>query len=138
MKITTALLVLVLSASELCATQFFHGDLGTIGGYPAVGAGYRLQQGFHGCDLSVKSLPTVSNSAQALYLIYPMKGGLYAGAGPGFMTDIESHTKAATTTGVIGYQRKDKWFIQAEGSTFMKKQEVLGRTYPSITLGLGF
>jgi|GEM_PF-6105468 len=133
-------LVLLLAQLEAAQSQFFHADVGTINERPAIGGGYRLHKGYNGCDLSAKVCPKISSSVQGLYLFYPMKGGLFLGAGPGYTTDRENMPErgAAIVNGVLGYQRSDKWFLQFENSTFIKQPDFLDRSFQSLSLGLAF
>ncbi|MCH9625148.1 MAG: hypothetical protein S4CHLAM123_03170 [Chlamydiales bacterium] len=125
---------------------FGYGSLGSIGGYPTLGGGYRMQYEYQGFDISGKCTPwipaTTAAEIRGLYLLYPMQKGIYLGTGCGYLWAIESLPRGSVTfDAVVGYQwetaKGRKLFCQVEAITAVK-ESCCDRTTPAITFGIGF
>ena len=134
-----------LAAQNNDKTHFGYAELGSIGGYPAIGGGYRTQVGYHGFDISGKFFPLIPIPAaeiRGLYLFYPQQKGIYFGSGLGFIREGETLRHGSLSfDAVIGYQWKmakgRDLFFQVEGITPFKKT-CCSPIWPAISIGIGF
>jgi hypothetical protein len=126
--------------------SFGYGSLGTIGGYPTLGAGYRLQYQYHGFDISGKVVPWITFTPAAeikgLYLFYPKKKGMYLGSGSCYIWEKETLQKGSVSlTAAAGYQwetvKDKKFFLQIEGIAPFKDRH-FHALWPALTVGMGF
>ncbi len=133
-------------ANVFSEEKFGYGSLGSIGGYPTVGGGYRMQHGFHGLDFSGKFMPWLpfppAAEIRGMYLLYPRQKGFYLGSGLGYVWMKENLRYGAISFDVaLGYQwetaRGRKLFVQAEGIVPLKKTSA-APIWPALTFGIGF
>lgn len=126
-------------------THFGYGEFGSIGGYPAIGGGYRMWSGHHGFDISGKTLPWIPfgvAEVRGAYLFYPKQKGLYFGGGVGLIRELEIKLYGNPTFDVLaGYQWKTArgrdLFFQVEGIAPFKKT-CCSPIWPAISFGIGF
>lgn len=128
------------------AKRIGYGSLGSIGGYPTLGGGYRMQYRYQGFDISGKFTPwvpfTPAAEVRGLYLLYPNQKGIYLGTGFGYVWERENLPHGSVSFDAIaGYQWKTakgrNLFFQVEGIVPFK-HTTCSRIYPAITFGIGF
>lgn len=126
-------------------THFGYGEFGSIGGYPTIGGGYRMQSGYHGFDISGKALPWITFRCleiRGMYLFYPNQKVIYFGGGLGCIRELEIGLYGNPTFDVaVGYQWKTArgrdLFFQMEGITPFKKA-CCSPIWPAFSFGVGF
>lgn len=145
-KIITVLFLITSTYSFGSDSPNFYCDIHAMGGYPMIGVGTRFQEGIHGFDLSINACPlnpTCSLNAfhtKGLYLFYPNKEGFYLGSGLGICKDPETMKRMdGSFEATIGYQSKNRFFIECGAFATFHKNECLERFIcPALTIGCGF
>jgi hypothetical protein len=123
---------------------FSYADVQAMGGHPMVGAGFRVQKGVHGFDFSGNTCPLSPPDSlnifhvKSLYLIYPKQKGLYLGGGLGLLNDPDSIKVSGSFESAIGYQWKNRLFIEGNAIVPFKQSQALVPVWPGLTFGVGF
>lgn len=150
MKTTIAFLLMIASfAAAETSSYFGYGDLHAMGGYPMVGLGVRVQEGFQGMDFSANICPLNPPKSlrlfqiRGLYLYYPKRVGFYCGGGLGLLNEPETLKHlSGSLEAVIGYEwkiaRTIPIFLAVNGTVPFSHPYVVGRVWPGLTFGLGF
>lgn len=125
-------------------TYFIYGDVQTMGGYPMIGTGVRLQKGIHSFDLSGNFCPLNPPQSlnifhlKSLYLVYPKQREFYYGGGLGILSEPESIRVSGSFESTIGYQWKNRIFLEGNVTVPFKQSQVVSPIWPGLTLGFGF
>lgn len=130
-----------------CAVEtpnFVYADVQAMGGHPMVGFGFRTQKGVHALDVSgnirpvIPPEPLIIFHLKSLYLVYPQQKGFYLGGGLGLLNDPESVEVSGSFESTIGYQWKNRLFIEGNAIVPFKQSQALVPVWPGLTFGVGF
>lgn len=122
---------------------FGYGELGTLGGYPMVGAGLRLTKRHHGFDYSGEFMPLSPRifHFKGLYLYSPWQEGFYMGAGLGLVNEPESLKHlSGSAEGAIGYhwQTTNGMQLFVEAGATAPFASHAAKVWPTVRIGVGF
>ena len=135
-----------INATQIVDKPFVYWNVGSIGGYPAIGGGYRAQYNYQGFDIAGKFTPWApyppAASIHGHYLLYPKQKGIYIGGGFGYTWEAEVLRSGSTSLdAVLGYQwetnKGRKLFFEVEGVSPLK-DTCCSPIWPSLTFGVSF
>jgi hypothetical protein len=125
-------------------SSFTYTSINTMGTYPMFATGFRGHKGLHGLDISLSFCPTNLPKSlsifhlKSLYCLFPMQNSLYLAAGFGMLNDPKSIHLSSTIETSLGFQFKNRFFLEANGLIPTKQTTQNFPIWPGITVGYGF